>query len=228
MPGTFCAGESAWHFGRHHTIDIVHPAIEKYLEKLSPPSVPVLREIEGRADHEDFPIVGPLVGRLLAVLAKAINARLVFEMGSGYGYSGLWFASALPDGGKVNMTDASSAYAKDAKTYFARAHQDDKYEFLVGDAIELIEQVPGPFDIIFIDIDKARYPLAFRKALPKLRVGGLFIADNVLWFGSVVTDDPDPDVVAIKQFGRLLHETQNLWSTIIPLRDGVSVSIKLA
>lgn len=209
-------------------IDIVHPAIEDYLTSLAPPSHPVLQEIEARAKQEDFPIVGPLVGRLLAVLAKAINARVIFEMGSGYGYSGLWFAHALPKQGKVILTDTSQAHAKHAQGYFAKAHQTAKLDVRVGDAIELIEKAPGLFDLVFIDIDKERYPLAFQKALPKLRVGGLLIADNVLWFGSVTTDSSEPDVVAIKQFGRLLYETPNILSTVIPLRDGVSVSIKLA
>ncbi len=209
-------------------IDIVHPAIEDYLTSLAPPSDPVLREIEARAKKEDFPIVGPLVGRLLAVLAKAINARVVFEMGSGYGYSGLWFAHALPKQGKIILTDTSHARAKQAQAYFAKANQASKLDVRVGDAVELIEQASGPFDVVFIDIEKERYPLAFQKALPKLRVGGLLIADNVLWFGSVVTDSTEPDVVAIKQFGRLLYETPTTLSTVIPLRDGVSVSIKLA
>jgi len=209
-------------------IEIVHPAIEKYLARLAPPSELVFREIEERVEREDFPIVGPLVGRLLAVLARAINARSVFEMGSGFGYSGLWFASALPADGKVTLTDTSKTYAEEARAYFARAHQGQKFEFLVGDAVELIAQAPGSFDIIFIDINKQRYPVALQNAMPKLRVGGLLIADNVLWFGSVVTNDPDPDVVGIKQFGRLLYETPTLWSTILPLRDGISVSVKLA
>lgn len=209
-------------------MDIVHPAIEAYLATLAPPSVPVLREMEARAEQEDFPIVGPLVGRLLAVLAKAIGARRVFEMGSGFGYSGLWFASSLPEAGTVILTDTSKTRAKQAQDYFARAGQSRKLEFRIGDAIDLIQDDTGPFDIVFLDLDKQRYPLAFRTALPKLRVGGLLIADNVLWFGSVVTEDPDPDVVGIKQFGRLLYDTPTIASTVIPLRDGVSVSLKLA
>lgn len=209
-------------------IDIIHPAIEEYLEKLAPQSSPVFREMEERAAREDFPIVGPLVGRLLAVLARAINARTVFEMGSGFGYSGLWLASAVPDEGKVVLTDTSPSYAQEAKAYFTKAHQAHKLEFLIGDAVELLDRVPGTIDLVFIDMDKTRYPLALHKALPKLRVGGLLAADNVLWFGSVVTNDPDPDVVAIKQFGRLLYETPNLWSTVLPLRDGVSISVKFA
>ena len=170
--------------------------------------------------------MGPLVGRLLATFARAIHAKRVFEMGSGYGYSGLWFAEALPDDGKVMMTDLSKTNAQEAKDYFVRARQDKKFEFLVGDAVELIDKVPGPFDIVFIDMDKARYPFGFHKALPKLRDGGLLMADNVLWFGHVLDKNPDEDTKGILEFTRLISRTPSLSTTIIPLRDGVSVSLK--
>ncbi len=208
------------------TMDIVHPHIEDYLGKLTSPPYDVFREMEKRAQKENFPIVGPLVGRLLATFAKAIGAKKVFEMGSGFGYSGLWFASALPDDGKVIMTDTSKNNARDAKAYFEKAKQDDKCEFLYGDAAAIIENFPDTFDIVFIDMDKARYPLAFHKALPKLRVGGLLMADNVLWFGKVLEKNPDEDTKGILEFTRLIATTPSLSTTIIPLRDGVSVSVK--
>ncbi|MBI4436637.1 MAG: O-methyltransferase [Candidatus Omnitrophica bacterium] len=207
---------------------ILHPEIESYLARTVQHKNPVFQEMEVRAGRENFPIVGPLVGSLLALFAKTIGAKTVFEMGSGYGYSGLWFASVLPEGGKVFMTDGSKRYAEEAKSYFKKAGQEKKCEFRIGDAVELIDEVPGLFDIIFIDMDKARYPIGFREALPKLRKGGCLLADNVLWFGHVLDRNPDEDTRGILEFTRLIYETPQLHSTIIPLRDGVSVSLKLA
>ena len=208
--------------------EIVHPHIQNYLEQLTPASETVLQEMEERAAREAFPIVGPLVGRLLAVLARAINATRIFEMGSGFGYSGLWFASALPAEGQVVLTDTTAERAQQARDYFARAQQAQKLTTLVGDAVELITQQSGLFDLIFLDADKERYPLAFQRALPKLKVGGLFIADNILWSGEVTRPTRDPETVGLQQFGRLLYTTPHLLSTILPLRDGVSISVKTA
>jgi len=209
-------------------IAILHPQIETYLEQLTPQSTAVLREMEARADTEDFPIVGPLVGRLLAVLANASRARKIFELGSGFGYSGLWFASALPASGSITLTDTSSERAQQAHSYFARARQERKLKFLVGDGLKLLEEAQGPWDIIFVDMDKKRYPEAFELSLRKLRVGGLLIADNVLWFGKVIEETADAETFSIKRFGRLLYSTPTVASSIIPLRDGVSISVKLA
>ena len=207
---------------------ILQPEIETYLSRYTRRPYPIFQEMEMQAERENFPIVGPLVGPLLSLLAKTVNAKSIFEMGSGYGYSGLWFASALPEDGKVIMTDGSKRYAEETKSYFKKAGQEKKYEFKMGDAVELIDEVPGPFDIIFIDMDKARYPVGFQKALPKLRKGGLLMADNVLWFGHVLDKTPDEDTRGILEFTRLIYETPSLRSAIIPLRDGVSVSLKLA
>ena len=207
-------------------VDIVHPAVAQYLAKLEPVRDPVFREMEERAQDERFPIVGPLVGGLLAVLAQAIRARWIFEMGSGFGYSGLWLASGLPENGRIILTDPSGVRAKQAKDFFCRAGQDQKLEFRIGDGVDLLRRTTTSFDLIFIDIEKARYPLAFHAALPKLKAGGLLIADNVLWFGQVTEPRPDADTRGILEFTHLMTSSPDLSSTILPLRDGVSVSIK--
>lgn len=206
--------------------DIINPAIEAYLARRTLHRDPVLRQMEAQAEREDFPIVGPQVGQLLMLLARAIGAKRIFEMGSGFGYSAMWFAKAMPRDGRVILTDTSSARSQQARDYFAKAKQARKAEFLVGDAIELIKHVKGTFDIIFLDADKARYPLAFSTALPRLRHGGLFIADNVLWFGQVVQPHPDADTRGILEFTRLIFSTPGIASSVLPLRDGVSISLK--
>ena len=97
---------------------------------------------------------------------------------------------------------------------------------IIGDALEIIDQTTGSFDIIYNDIDKDGYPQAFRKAIPRLHPGGLFITDNMLWLGRVVTDDDYPTTLGVKPLTRLLYNSTEVCTTIIPLPDGISVAVK--
>ena len=204
---------------------MVHPDIEAYLYGLLPERDPVLQTMERLAEERQFPAVGPLVGRFLAQLARMTSARRVLELGSGFGYSAYWWLTGMDAAGKVILTDGSREYAKEAQQFFKQAGLDGRIQFEVGDALKTLDRLDGPFDIIFMDIDKTQYPDAFRKALPKLKTGGLFVADNVLWFGSVATKDKSPETVAIRAFTKLAYGP-GLNTTIIPLRDGVSVTVK--
>jgi predicted O-methyltransferase YrrM len=208
-------------------MEIVHPAIETYLAEVAPSSDPILKEMETIARQRRFPIVGPLVGRLLCQLAKMIQAGHILELGSGFGYSAYWFAKGLKPGGKVVCTEGSEENAARAVDFFKRAGLQKMMSIEVGDALEIIERYPGPFDIVFMDIDKEQYPDGFDKALPKLRRGGLFVVDNMLWSGSVLTDSTEPDVLGVKRLTERLYASKDLWTTILPLRDGVSISLKL-
>lgn len=208
-------------------MDIVNPAIENYLHDLDPVRDPILLDMQAYAAPRNFPIVGPLVGRVLQQLALISGAQRIFEMGSGFGYSAYWFAQALGPQGRVYCTDGSAENARRAQDYFARAGLSAKLHFEVGDALAIIDQVPGEFDIIFNDIDKEYYPRAFHQAWPRLRRGGLLITDNVLWHGSVVTQDDRPSTAGVREFTRLIFNSPQLVSSILPLRDGVSVSVKM-
>ena len=206
---------------------IVNPEIEEYLHKITPERDAVLREMEALGDELDFPIVGPLVGRLLYTLTKCLGARRILELGSGFGYSAYWFSMALPASGRVVCTESEKANADLAISFFKKAGIEDKIEYHIGDALKEIDEIEGEFGIIFNDINKHQYPEAFRKAVPRLRKGGLFISDNVLWSGRVLDEKPDASTAAIIEFTRLLYSSNKLFTTIIPVRDGVSVSIKL-
>jgi predicted O-methyltransferase YrrM len=208
------------------TLTLLPPQIEQYIEQWAIHRDAVLHRMEAQARRENFPIVGPQVGQLLLLLARAIGATRIFEMGSGFGYSALWLAKALPRNGRITLTDASATRSQQAHVYFRRAREAGKAEFLVGDAVELIKQAKGPLDLVFLDVDKERYPAACRAALPKLRRGGLLITDNVLWSGKVAERHPDAETRGIQRFTELLYRTPGLCSTIIPLRDGVSVTLK--
>ncbi len=207
---------------------IANPDIERYILSLDMEEDEVLRDMERLALMRHFPIVGPLVGRLLCQLALLTKANSILEMGSGYGYSAYWFAKGLKDGGKVVLTETSSQNLELARGFFRRGKMEDRARFELGDAISMIDRLPGEFDIIFVDVEKERYPDVYHKALPRLKPGGLLITDNILWGGSVLMDDESPSTRGIKEYTRLLYSSPNLMTTIIPIRDGVSISLKLS
>ncbi|MCI0527456.1 MAG: O-methyltransferase [Nitrospira sp.] len=207
-------------------MNIVDPEIESYINHLLPSQDDILKEMEQEGEKRRFPIVGPQVGRLLYQMARLTRAARIFEMGSGYGYSAYWFLKGMPANSRIILTDDSRENLDQARDYLKKAGLLDRVTLEYGDALDLIEKYPGPFDIIFNDIDKERYPEAFKKALPRIRSGGLLISDNVLWFGRVLTDSRDPDVEGIRTYNRLITQTKGLFTEIIPIRDGVSISIK--
>ena len=201
--------------------------VEDYLYSLLPPRDEVLTEIETEAARRKIPIVGPAVGRILHQLALISNASKIFEMGSAIGYSTIWWARSLREGGRVIYTDGDSKNAEQARRYFERAGVTDRITIKVGDALELLSEEKDQFDVIFNDIDKEDYPRVFRLAVPKLRKGGLFITDNVLWSGKVAEKKPaEATTKAILEFNRLLYGSPDLFTTILPIRDGVAVAIK--
>jgi len=208
-------------------MEIVNKRIEEYIQDLYPTKDPVLKEMETLAVRKDFPIVGPAVGRLLYQLARMTNANAIFEMGSGFGYSTYWFAMALSHSGYVYHTDTSAVNSKLAQEYLRKGRQMNKVRFLVGNAVELIESVKDTFDIVFIDIDKENYPTAYEKAKKKLKPGGLLIADNALWWGRVLDKKGDSATEGIKKFNQLMAADKDFFQTLLPIRDGVSVSYKL-
>lgn len=208
---------------------ITEEKTEKYLYSLLPARDRVLRAMERYAAQHDVPIIGPACGRLLYQLARLIRARQVFELGSAIGYSTLWLARAVGPRGVVFYTDYDPANARRAERYFLRAGVLSRVRLLVGDALRSLEATPGEFDLIFNDVDKTLYPEVFRLAIPRLRVGGLLVADNVLRSGHMVrpTARGNAQTRATWQFNRLLYGSRNLFTTIVPLREGFSVSQKL-
>ncbi len=205
---------------------IVDTPVEKYLYGLLPERDAVLREMERFAQRRNIPIIGPAVGRLLALLVKVSRAKRIFEMGSAIGYSTVWLARAAGRGAEVYYTDGDPENARRAQAYFRRAGVAGQIHILVGDAVALLDRVPGRFDLIFNDVDKHQYPAVFRKAVPRLRPGGLLVTDNALWFGRVTRKARDRATRGIQRFNRLIYSSHELFPVIIPLRDGVAVCRK--
>jgi len=206
--------------------EITVPEVEEYLYDMLPPRDEVLTEMEADATKNDYAIVGPAVARVLYQLAVISGAKRVFEMGSAIGYSTVWWARGVGEGGKVIYTDGDPKNADKARRYFERAGVSQRIVVRVGDALEILSEEKEPYDIIFNDVDKTDYPRVFRLAMPKLKSGGLFITDNVLWEGKLRKPNPDEKTRAILEFNRMIYESKELFTTILPIRDGLSVCLK--
>ena len=206
---------------------ITVPAVEDYLYSLLPARDEVLTGIEAEAAKRDIPIVGPAVGRILYQLAVMIGAKSVFELGSAIGYSTIWWARAVGEGGRVIYTDGDRKKAEEARRYFDRAGVAGRITVKTGDALEILSEEKTEYDIIFNDVDKEDYPRVFKLVVPRLRKGGLFVTDNVLWSGKVAQKSPsEASTKAILEFNRLLYGSPDFFTTILPIRDGVAVAVK--
>jgi caffeoyl-CoA O-methyltransferase len=212
-------------------MDITDPRIDTYLRSLQTRhDEDALLEMEAEGERRDFPIVGRNVGVTLELLARSIQARTVFELGSGFGYSAYWFARAVGPEGEVHCTDGDPENEVAAAGFLARAGLVDRIHYHVGDAVTWLNDTPGTFDVIYDDIDKDGYPNAWRAACERVRLGGLYICDNVLWSGRVPADGEPPDAVtgAIREHNTLIAADDRFVSSILPIRDGVMVALRIA
>jgi predicted O-methyltransferase YrrM len=166
---------------------------------------------------------------LLALLVQISGAKRIFELGSAIGYSTIWLARAAGSRAEITYTDSDPENAKRASAYFKRAGVASRIDVQIGDALTLLKKSTGKFDLMFNDIFKRQYPEAARLALPRLRRGGLFITDNTLWSGKAARKAAadDADTKGVQELNRLVHESKELYSVLIPLRDGVTVCRKL-
>jgi len=207
-------------------MDIVNPAIDHYLQRLAVSDDPVLVEMERLAERESFPIVGPQVGRLFQLLARTCAARRVIELGSGFGYSAFWWARAVGPDGHVVACENSPERARQAAAFLERGGLADRVEIVVGDALEIVAAQDEPFDVVFNDVDKESYPAVLDLAARALRPGGLFVSDNMIWSGTVLERNPSAaSVRGVQELTRRLYASERFETVLIPLRDGVTVSI---
>lgn len=208
-------------------ITITDARIENYLLKMSAEADSHLDDMEERASQTGVPIVGPLVGRLLHLLTRLKRPRLVVELGSGFGYSGYWFARAMEEEGKVVLIDHSEKNIAYARSLFEKAGLEGRAEFRVGDALRIGLEYDD-IDLLFIDVDKYQYPEAIESMLSRLAKNALVVADNTLWHGTVIEDHPKyENSEAIRRFNEIMFGSDSFFTTLIPLRDGILLAYKL-
>ena len=211
---------------------VVPDAIEQYLSSLNHQADDVLKDIARSGEQQDLPLVDAEVGVLLRVLATAIQARRILEIGTAIGYSGIWLAGALPADGSLMTMEVDEQRARQAREHFTRAGLANRASVIVGDAQRMLAKVAGPFDLIFQDGDKKLYGPMLDRLVELLRPGGVLVTDNVLWDGEVVpgfVTTPRRDAGetrAIVEYNERLNTHPHLVTSIVPLRDGVAISVK--
>ncbi len=208
---------------------LAYPAVQEYLIDLVPPREPEMQEMEKYAAKTDFPIIGPAAGHICYQIARMINAKTVFEMGSGYGYSTAWFARAVRENGSglVHHVVWDENLSKMAMDHLSRLGFGDFIKYHVAEAIETLSSMPGPFDLIFNDIEKQDYPASLMLIKEKLRSGGVLIIDNILWSGRIFNKEEKSDATeGVREFTRLITHDPDWIVSLIPVRDGLIVAYK--
>jgi len=208
-------------------LSITYDYIDDYLYRIAPPRDRLLEMMEEYAETNNVPIIGPLVGRLLYNLARTSQSKKVLEIGTAIGYSGIWLARAIaPVKGSLTTIDMNPQRVKIAQKNLAEAGLDQSVKVIEGNALEILPTLKDEYDLIFLDSDKDVYPDAFKLSIPLLRKGGLFVADNALWGGDVAKGGKSKDTQAMIKFNKLVTESRGMSTVIVPLRDGVLVSLK--
>jgi len=206
---------------------LVLPDIEAYAQAHSMPETAIcraLREETQRTMEYAQMLVGPLEGAFLKMMAQLVGATRVLEVGMFTGYSALCFAEAIPDRGTVITCEVDEESAAVARRYFAQASIGKKIEIRMGPALETMQALAGPFDLIFIDADKANYLNYYRRALDLLAPNGVILIDNVLWSGEVLKQpSPDERTAAIQDLNRAVANDPNVTAVLVTIRDGVLV-----
>jgi len=169
---------------------------------------------------------GVLQGRLLALLARMHQPKNILEVGTFTGYATLCLAEGLQPGGTLYTLDKNEELFDFQRAFFDQSPYGAQIVQQVGDALELIPQLPGTFDLVFLDADKKNYPRYLELVLPKMPRGGLLISDNVLWSGKVLAPEEhkDLDTQALLAYNQTLANDPRLETVLLPVRDGLSVS----
>jgi caffeoyl-CoA O-methyltransferase len=201
--------------------------LEQYLEERYWAEDDLLRAL--RADIAER---GPQIqvsaeaGRLLSLLVRAVGATRVLEVGTLFGYSGIWMARELPPGGRLDTIEIEKLHADAAEHWFERAGLADRVTVHRGAGLDVLATLPGPYDVAFIDADKLTYPEYVRLSLERLRPGGMVIADNAIRRGQIVEAGVSEDMDGIRAMHDLLASDPELVATALPVGDGLAVAVK--
>lgn len=203
--------------------------IAEHIEALVPPRPAELVEMEAEAAATDFPIIGPTAGQFCYVIARAMGARRVFEMGSGFGYSTAWFARAVQEngGGEVHHVVWDDALSARARRWLSMLGYQPIVHYHVSEAVQALRESDGEYDLVFNDIEKQDYPASLPVIASKLRSGGLLIVDNILWSGRIFdAEDQSAATVGVRELTREITTDPEWAATVVPIRDGLLVARK--
>lgn len=209
--------------------DLTFAQVQHYLDSLVPSRPAEMQAMEAYANETGFPIIGPTSGYLCYQIARMIGARHIFEMGSGYGYSTAWFAKAVREngGGVVHHVVWNKELSQKAQSHLRALGFEDSIQYHVSEAVQVLKETPGPFDLIFNDIDKQAYPASLPIIATKLRPGGVLIVDNMLWNGRVFDEsDQSPDTQGVRKFTHLITSDPGWIVSLVPIRDGLMVAYR--
>jgi len=203
-------------------------ALERYVREMSTPQGEALSWVERqswlRTSH-GRQVSGPEVGALLRQFVQLLRPRQVLEIGTFSGYSTLWMASALPEGGRIDTLEINDEMEDLIRAGFARAGLADRIRLHIGDALDILPALTGPYELVFIDADKRDYVAYYQAVFDLVAPGGFIVADNVLWDGKVCAEEPprDQQTRGILAFNDLVAGDTRVDNFILPLRDGLNI-----
>ncbi len=212
--------------------NINHDYIEDYLINLIPENTKILKEMEIFAEENHVPIISKDVAELLKVLIKLNSPKSILEVGTAIGYSSILMAKCIENDFKIITVERNESYIEIANKNIQSAGLNGKILILTGEAEEILKEIDGEFDFIFIDAAKGQYMDFFKDTISKLKIGGLFVCDNVLFRGmvaekSLVIRRKITIVKRLRKFLEYISSNEALQTSIIPIGDGVSISCKL-
>lgn len=209
-------------------MEFIPEDIQQYVEEHSDQESALLSKLN-RETHRKVlmprMLSGHLQGRVLSMITHMMRPQRILEIGTYTGYSAICLAEGLAEDGVLVTLDKNEEIEEMVRGYFDEAGLTDKIDYRIGDAMSLIPDIEGPFDLVFIDADKKNYLNYFNLVLEKVRIGGFIIADNVLWSGKVVQTAKkiDTDTQAILDFNRSVQDDDRVENVLLPIRDGLMV-----
>lgn len=204
-------------------------SIRDYLDGLVPARADEMMAMERRAKETRFPIIGPAAGYFCYQIARMAQAKTIFELGSGFGYSTAWFARAVHEngGGKVHHVVWDEGLSAEARNHMQALGYSEIIDFHVGEAVETLRGAQGPYDLIFNDIDKEGYPDSLPVIKQKLKSGGVLLVDNLLRRGKIFDgDDKSASTEGVRQLTRAITADEDWIASIVPIRDGLLLAYK--
>ncbi len=203
--------------------------ITEYCENHSSPQPPLLYELERETYLKTLApqmISGHLQGRLLGLLSSLLQPKVILEIGSFTGYATLCLAEGLPEDGRLHTIEANEEMGPMIRRYIEKAGLENKVQLHIGKAQEVIPELEGQFDMVFIDAGKLDYARHYDLIIDRVNPGGLILADNVLWNGKVVFPNKDKDAKTLDAFNKKIREDDRVETIILPLRDGLTIARK--